>query len=218
MRAQLDKLLLAISNDSFAIKGREIRHSLATVQDERAKYDAAIPMAMVLEERKEPRETFVLHRGRYDQPDKAQKVQPDVPAVLPPLAGRRAAKSPGPCAMARQPGESAYGAGYCQSAVAASLRRRIGEDVRQPGRAIRAAVAPGVARLAGHGVGSIGLGFAAHSAADREQQHVPTALRGRARNVPARPRQSIAGARAPLSTSIRSDSRQRARGKWLACG
>jgi mono/diheme cytochrome c family protein len=85
MRTQLDKLLLAISNDAYAIKGREIRHSLATVQDERAKYDATIAMAMVLEERKEPRETFVLRRGRYDQPDKTQKVQPDVPAVLPHL-------------------------------------------------------------------------------------------------------------------------------------
>lgn len=85
MRAQLDKLLLAISNDAYAIKGREIRHSLATVQDERAKYDATIPMAMVLEERKEPRDVFVLRRGRYDQPDKTQKMQPDVPAVLPHL-------------------------------------------------------------------------------------------------------------------------------------
>jgi hypothetical protein len=85
MRGQLDKLLLAISNDSFAIKGREIHHALATVQDERAKYDAAIPMAMVMEDRKQPRETFVLRRGRYDQPDKTQKVQPDVPAVFPPL-------------------------------------------------------------------------------------------------------------------------------------
>src|SRR4051794_10324808 len=86
MRSQLDKLLLAISNDEFAIKGREIRHSLASVQDERAKYDAAIPMAMVLEERKEPRETYVLHRGRYDQPEKDHKLRPDVPAALPPLS------------------------------------------------------------------------------------------------------------------------------------
>jgi hypothetical protein len=76
---------LAISNDEFAIKGREIRHALATVQDERAKYDSAIPMAMVLEERKEPRETYVLHRGRYDQPEKDHKLKPDVPGALPPL-------------------------------------------------------------------------------------------------------------------------------------
>ena len=32
-----------------------------------------------------PRETYVLTRGQYDQPDKSQKVEPGVPAVLPPL-------------------------------------------------------------------------------------------------------------------------------------
>jgi hypothetical protein len=85
LQSRLDKLLLAVSDDPFAIKGREIQHALQTAQDERAKYDAAIPMAMVMEERKEPRATFVLHRGRYDQPEKEHQVQPDVPAVLPPL-------------------------------------------------------------------------------------------------------------------------------------
>jgi hypothetical protein len=40
---------------------------------------------MVLEERTEPRETYVLQRGRYDLPDKEQKVAPDVPDVLPPF-------------------------------------------------------------------------------------------------------------------------------------
>lgn len=85
MRGQLDKLLLAISTDSFAAKSREIRHELDGVRDARAKYEAAIPVAMIMEERKEPRDIYVLHRGRYDAPDKAQKVQPDVPAVLPRL-------------------------------------------------------------------------------------------------------------------------------------
>jgi hypothetical protein len=33
-----------------------------------------------------PRETFVLKRGQYQLPDKAQKVEPGVPACLPPLA------------------------------------------------------------------------------------------------------------------------------------
>jgi len=85
LQIQLDKLLLAVSDDPFAVKSREIQHSLQTVRDERAKYEAAIPMAMVMEERKEQRPTFVLHRGRYDQPEKDHQLQPDVPAVLPPL-------------------------------------------------------------------------------------------------------------------------------------
>jgi mono/diheme cytochrome c family protein len=85
LKTQLDELLLAVSDDPIATKSREIRRALQTTQEDRAKYDAKIPMAMVLEERKEPRATYVLHRGRYDQPDKDQAVQPDVPAVLPPL-------------------------------------------------------------------------------------------------------------------------------------
>ena len=43
-----------------------------------------IPVVMVMKEREELRETFVLHRGQYDQP--RQLVTPDVPKVLPPLA------------------------------------------------------------------------------------------------------------------------------------
>ena len=138
-----------------------------TVQDERAKYDAAIPTAMVMEERKEPRETYVLHRGRYDQPDKGPKAAARCAGRLPPLPADAPRQSAGPRAMAREPGKSAHGAGHRQSTVAASLRRRVGEDVRQFRRAIRAAVASGVARLAGDRARSIGLGSAAHSAADR---------------------------------------------------
>jgi hypothetical protein len=85
LRGQFDKLLLATSKDAFATKIRESRRALQTTQDEKAKYDAAIPTAMVLEERKEPRQTFVLSRGQYDKADKDQKVQPDVPVVLPRL-------------------------------------------------------------------------------------------------------------------------------------
>ena len=84
-RGQFDKLLLAASDSAFAKNAREIRVALQTVEGERAKYDAAIPMAMVLEERKEPRATYVLDRGRYDQPKKDHQLQPDVPGVLPRL-------------------------------------------------------------------------------------------------------------------------------------
>jgi hypothetical protein len=40
---------------------------------------------MVMEDLKTPRETFVLKRGRYELPDKSQKVEPGVPACLSPL-------------------------------------------------------------------------------------------------------------------------------------
>ncbi|MGE3640763.1 MAG: DUF1553 domain-containing protein, partial [Pirellulales bacterium] len=51
----------------------------------RAKFDAAIPTTMVMEDRKEPRPTYVLQRGQYDQPDKSQPMNPDVPKVLSPF-------------------------------------------------------------------------------------------------------------------------------------
>ena len=38
---------------------------------------------MVMEDLPEPRETFVLSRGRYEMPDKNRKVEPGVPACLP---------------------------------------------------------------------------------------------------------------------------------------
>jgi hypothetical protein len=82
---KFDRLLLATSKDSFAQKLWPMQQAVKTVQDERAKYDAAIPTTMVLEERKDRRDTYVLRRGRYDQPLKDQKVSPDVPAVFPRL-------------------------------------------------------------------------------------------------------------------------------------
>jgi hypothetical protein len=44
--------------------------------------DAAIPRTMVMRERGEPRPTFVLQRGAYDQPDPERPVARGVPAAL----------------------------------------------------------------------------------------------------------------------------------------
>lgn len=40
----------------------------------------------IMEEMEEPRETWLLHRGVYDQPDKTQNLQPVVPSSLPPMS------------------------------------------------------------------------------------------------------------------------------------
>jgi hypothetical protein len=48
-----------------------------------ADLDAAIPRTMVMADAEKPRETFVLVRGAYDKP--GEKVEPGVPAILPPL-------------------------------------------------------------------------------------------------------------------------------------
>ena len=45
--------------------------------------EAEIPTTMVMAEMENPRETFILDRGLYDQP--TEKVEPGVPAALPPL-------------------------------------------------------------------------------------------------------------------------------------
>ncbi len=49
------------------------------------KVEDSMPATLVMADLPKPRETFVLLRGEYDRPDKKQKVQPDVPAVFPPL-------------------------------------------------------------------------------------------------------------------------------------
>ncbi len=65
------------------------------VKPQQAAFDAAqkarnefakeIPSVMVMQERTEPRPTYVLKRGVYDAPDTTQPLQPDTPDFLPPL-------------------------------------------------------------------------------------------------------------------------------------
>ena len=61
---------------------RQAETDLATTQAERTKLKRSIPRTMIMKDRAEPRETFVLVRGQYDQPDKTQPVTPGVPAML----------------------------------------------------------------------------------------------------------------------------------------
>jgi hypothetical protein len=53
------------------------------LQAERQDLEAVIPTTMVMAEMPTPRETFILARGDYR--NKTEKVQPGVPAILPPL-------------------------------------------------------------------------------------------------------------------------------------
>ncbi len=56
---------------------------LAKVQEDKATFEKDLPTSMVMSEMAEPRETFVLIRGQYDQ--NGEKVTPGTPAALPPL-------------------------------------------------------------------------------------------------------------------------------------
>jgi hypothetical protein len=63
----------------------EAKRKAAKLRQERGDYEKRIPTVMVMADLPTPRETYLLKRGRYDMPDKAQKVQPGVPACMPPL-------------------------------------------------------------------------------------------------------------------------------------
>ena len=56
---------------------------LKALNKEKEEFEKGIPTAMVMAEMKKPRDTFVLARGDYR--NQTEKVQPGVPAMLPPL-------------------------------------------------------------------------------------------------------------------------------------
>jgi hypothetical protein len=63
---------------------------LAAVIKERTDYDGKVPSTFIFNDLPQPRDSFVMIRGQYDQP--GEKVMPATPAILPPLkqAGSRA--------------------------------------------------------------------------------------------------------------------------------
>ncbi|MGH9631720.1 MAG: DUF1553 domain-containing protein [Bryobacteraceae bacterium] len=65
-------------------KIQQARQRLEDATVERERYYDSIPTVMVMKEREEPRETFVLKRGAYDA--HGEKVSPGVPSILPPLS------------------------------------------------------------------------------------------------------------------------------------
>lgn len=64
---------------------RELDDERTAAVAARGELAAAIPRSMVMSERDEVRETFVLSRGEYDKADPTRPVQRDVPAVLSPF-------------------------------------------------------------------------------------------------------------------------------------
>ncbi|MGE3641038.1 MAG: DUF1549 domain-containing protein, partial [Pirellulales bacterium] len=73
---QFNTLMLTYWDDPAVAPTTKVVHDLEETVAERAKFDAAIPTTMVMEDRKEPRPTYVLQRGQYDQPDKSQPMNP----------------------------------------------------------------------------------------------------------------------------------------------
>jgi hypothetical protein len=63
---------------------RALKDKVAKLRKERAEHEQRVTSVMVMEDLPKPRETFVLKRGRYEMPDRSQKVEPGVPACLSP--------------------------------------------------------------------------------------------------------------------------------------
>lgn len=69
--------------ERYAANWKELKDKADQLRKEKSDYEKTIPTVMVMEELPKPRDTYVLKRGRYDMPDKNQKVQPGVPTCLP---------------------------------------------------------------------------------------------------------------------------------------
>jgi hypothetical protein len=64
-------------------KDRQLYSQLVDLRRQKARLQKSITSVMVMTEMKQPRDTFILGRGQYDNP--GEKVTPGVPAFLPPL-------------------------------------------------------------------------------------------------------------------------------------
>ncbi|MGH7128512.1 MAG: DUF1553 domain-containing protein, partial [Planctomycetaceae bacterium] len=71
--------------DKQSEDAKKIAKELDRLRGELKKLDDSIPVTMIMRDRDEPRETYRLVRGQWDQPDKSQLLSPGVPACLPPL-------------------------------------------------------------------------------------------------------------------------------------
>jgi hypothetical protein len=76
-------MLSRIYRDHYAEALRVAKENAAKAHKELEELKRQIPTVMVMEDQPSPRDTFLLKRGRYDMPDKEQKVLPAVPACMP---------------------------------------------------------------------------------------------------------------------------------------
>ncbi|MBX3436938.1 MAG: DUF1553 domain-containing protein [Planctomycetaceae bacterium] len=75
------KFLIAVDEGEL----QAAQAQLDTLRKERADYDAAIPTVMIMKDRAEPRPTYRLDRGAYDDPDTSEQLTPAVPTVFAPM-------------------------------------------------------------------------------------------------------------------------------------
>lgn len=83
-KPQADKLRMCFLELYAPKEAIRLRARLDMVRAQRQVYLDQVPTVMVMVEREDPRDTFLLKRGAYDAP--GEKVAAGVPSVLPPLA------------------------------------------------------------------------------------------------------------------------------------
>ncbi len=84
--------------------------------------NGSIVETMIMRDKKNPRKTYRLNRGQWDQPDESALIPPGVPACFPPLAFRRNREPIGTRPLACLAGSSTHRAGGGQPGLAAFLR------------------------------------------------------------------------------------------------
>jgi hypothetical protein len=81
-KAELDARIVRAWRTRFSPAYRERAERIAALERRSGEIEARVPLTMVMQELAKPRETFVLVRGQYDQPDKSRPVSRGVPAAL----------------------------------------------------------------------------------------------------------------------------------------
>ena len=79
------KVLRAHFDSRIALDLKPQQEAVNAAQKARDDYAKDIPSVMVMQERAEPRPTYLLKRGVYDAPDTSEALQPNVPDFLPAL-------------------------------------------------------------------------------------------------------------------------------------
>src|SRR5439155_4029456 len=81
---QSGKLRAFFSDQKASAEVRQAYERMIAAREEAERFDENLPTVMVMQELPTPRATHLLTRGQYDKP--AERVEPGVPASLPPLA------------------------------------------------------------------------------------------------------------------------------------
>jgi hypothetical protein len=83
-RAEADKIRGYFLENTAPADIQEAWRKLVEIRVRREQFYASLPSVMVMEDMAVPRETHVLIRGSYDRP--GEKVDPGLPAILPPMS------------------------------------------------------------------------------------------------------------------------------------